>query len=164
LSDGSGLIAASAGRSYAATGLAETVPLGVGSIALNALIFVGVLLLGLRLVGPMVGVSTIAGLIGGLLAALVGQDPVLFIAGLAGGAAADFILSRSPTANRRTAMKMAGAAAFALVTVYFIALDATRGIGWGFDLILGSIVLACVLAVGMAFAVSGPIRSVSNAD
>ncbi len=164
LSDGTGLIAASAGRSYAATGVAESVPLGVGAIALNTLIFVGALLLGLRLVGPMVGMGTIAGVVGGLLAALVGQEAPLFIAGLAGGAAADFILSRSLAANRRTAMKMTGTAAFALVTAYFIVLDATRGIGWGFDLIIGAIVVACVLAVGMAFAVSGPIRSVSNAD
>ncbi|MEP7360046.1 MAG: hypothetical protein ABI744_00570 [Chloroflexota bacterium] len=151
LSDGSGLIAASAGRSYAAPGLADTVPLGVGAITLNALIFVGLLLLGLRLVGPMVGMGTIAGLIGGLLAALVGQEPLLFVAGLAGGAVADFVLLRSGAADRRTAMIMAGTTAFVLVTVYFIALDATRGIGWGFDLVIGSIVLSSALAMAPAF-------------
>jgi len=153
LPDGSGLIAASAGRPYTAPVPTETVPLGVGALTLNALIVVGVLLFALRLVGRMVGVGTIAGLIGGLLAALVGAELFFFTATLAAGICADLVMWRSPVAGRRTAATLAGVAAFVLVTSYFVVLGATRGIGWGLDLVLGSIALASVLAMGLGMVV-----------
>ena len=148
LPDGSGLIAASAGRSYAAPSPAETQPLGVGAIVLNALIVVGVLLFGLRLVGPMVGLGTIVGLINGLLAALVGGEPLFFISVLAAGMAADLVFLRGAATTRRLALNMAGATAFVLVLSYFLLL--TSGVSWGLDLVLGSIILSSVLAMGLA--------------
>lgn len=147
--DGSAIIAASAGRSYAAPDAAETQPLGVGAIVLNALIVVGVLLFGLRLVGPMVGMGTIVGLVNGLLAALVGGEPLLFVSVLAAGIAADLVFLRGATmSTRRLAVTMAGASAFVLVLSYFLLL--TSGVSWGLDLVLGSIILSSVLAIGLA--------------
>ena len=146
--DGSAIVAASAGRSYAAPSAEETQPLGVGAIVLNALIVVGVLLFGLRLVGPMVGMGTIVGLINGLLAALVGGEPLFFVSVLAAGIAADLVFARNRDATRRTAVTMAGVAAFVLVLSYFLLL--TSGVGWGLDLVLGSIILSSVLAMGLA--------------
>ena len=157
--DGSGLVAASAGRPYTTPAPTETVPLGVGALTLNALIVVGVLLFALRLVGRMVGVGTIAGLIGGLLAALVGAEPLFFVATLCAGIGADLVMWRSPNAGRRTAVTLAGVAASVLVTSYFVVLGATRGIGWGLDLVLGSIALASVLAMGLALVVGWSDRS-----
>lgn len=146
--DGSALVAASAGRSYAAPSPEETQPLGVGAIVLNALMVVGVLLFGLRLVGPMVGLGTIVGLINGLLAALVGGEPIFFISILAAGITADVVFVRGAATTRRLALNMAGATAFVLVLSYFLLL--TSGVSWGLDLVLGSIVLSSVLALGLA--------------
>jgi hypothetical protein len=148
LPDGSGIVAASAGRSYAAPSPAVTQPLGVGAIVLNALIVVGVLLFGLRLVAPMVGLGTIVGLINGLLAALVGGEPLFFISVLAAGMAADLVFLRRATTTRRLALNMAGATAFVLVLSYFLLL--TNGVSWGLDLVLGSVILSTVLAMGLA--------------
>jgi Tol biopolymer transport system component len=147
--DGSAIIAASAGRSYAAPDAAETQPLGVGAIVLNALIVVGVLLFGLRLVGPMVGMGTIVGLVNGLLAALVGGEPLLFVSVLAAGIAADLVFLRGATmSTRRLAVTMAGVTALVLVLSYFLLL--TSGVSWGLDLVIGSIILSSVLAMGLA--------------
>lgn len=150
--DGSALVAASAGHSNAASSPAETQPLGVGAIVLNALIVVGVLLLGLRLVGPMVGMGTIVGLMNGLLAALVGGEPLFFISVLAAGIAADVVFARNNPSPRRVALNMAGATAFVLVLSYFLLL--TSGVSWGLDLVLGSIILSSVLAMGLALIVA----------
>jgi hypothetical protein len=146
--DGSGIVAASAGRSYAAPDARETQPLGVGAIVLNALIVVGVLLFGLRLIGPMVGMGTIVGLINGLLAALVGGEPLFFMSVLAAGIAADLVFLRGATTTRRLALTMAGVSAFVLVLSYFLLL--TSGVSWGLDLVLGSIILSSVLAMALA--------------
>lgn len=150
--DGSGIVAASAGRSYAAPSPAETQPLGVGAIVLNALIVVGVLLFGLRLVGPMVGLGTIVGLINGLLAALVGGEALFFISVLAAGVTADVVFARNAASTRRVALNMAGASAFVLVLSYFLLL--LSGVSWGLDLVLGSIILSSVLAMGLALVTS----------
>lgn len=157
--DGSALVAASAGRSYAAPSPAETQPLGVGAIVLNALIVVGVLLFGLRLVGPMVGMGTIVGLINGLLAALVGGEPLFFISVLAAGITADVVFARRASSARRLALNMAGATAFVLVLSYFLLL--VEGVSWGLDLVLGSVILSSVLALGLALITtwSGPGES-----
>jgi hypothetical protein len=145
---GTSLIAASAGRSYAAPSPEETQPLGVGAIVLNALIVVGVLLLGLRLVGPMVGLGTIVGLINGLLAALVGGEPLFFFSVLAAGITADVVFLRGAPSTRRLALNMAGVTAFVLVLGYFLLLF--EGVSWGLDLVLGSIILSTVMALGLA--------------
>jgi Tol biopolymer transport system component len=157
--DGSALVAASAGRSYAAPSPAETQPLGVGAIVLNALIVVGVLLFGLRLVGPMVGLGTIVGLINGLLAALVGGEPLFFFSVLAAGIAADVVFARGGPSKRRLAATMAGASAFVLVLSYFLLL--IEGVSWGLDLVVGSVILSTVLAIGLALIATwdGPDQS-----
>jgi ABC-type arginine/histidine transport system permease subunit len=47
---------------------------------------------------------------------------------------------------------MAGATAFVLVLSYFLLL--TNGVAWGLDLVLGSIILSSVLAMGLALIVA----------
>jgi Tol biopolymer transport system component len=157
--DGSAVVAASAGRSYAAPSPAETQPLGVGAIVLNALIVVSVLLFGLRLVGPLVGMGTIVGLINGLLAALVGGEPLFFLSVLAAGIAADVVFARGAISSRRLAVNMAGASAFVLVLSYFLLL--LQGVSWGLDLVVGSVILSTVLAIGLALIATwdGPDQS-----
>jgi hypothetical protein len=150
--DSTGLIAASAGHSYATPPPDQTQALGVGALVLNALIVVGVLLFGLRLVGPMVGMGTIVGLINGLLAALVGGEPLFFISVLAAGVTADVVFARNTASTRRVALNMAGASAFVLVLSYFLLL--LSGVSWGLDLVLGSIILSSVLAMGLALIVA----------
>jgi hypothetical protein len=96
----------------------------------------------------MVGMGTIVGLINGLLAALVGGEPLFFISVLAAGITADVVFARGSTSNRRLAVNMAGASAFVLVLSYFLLL--VQGVSWGLDLVTGSIILSSVLAVGLA--------------
>ena len=67
LPDGSGIIAASSGRVIPARIGSESVPLGVGSIALQTVLLVGALLLAFRL----------APLAGGLASAVAGVDALL---------------------------------------------------------------------------------------
>ncbi len=147
LPDGSGIIAASAGRIVPTQISSESVPLGVGSIALEVILLVGTLLLTLRLAPDVAGIATAVSAVDALLLILVTSEPLLCLAVVAAGVAADvaagLLRARSSTFSARTWTGVVSAVVF--VAVYFVLLELVRGLGWDPELVIGIVLLAGLL-------------------
>jgi TolB protein len=164
LRDGSGIVAASRGRPYAAPSEEQTVPLGVAAIALQSLLLAGALLVALRLVPGVSGVTTIICLVGAVLIGLIAAQPISAISLVVAGLAADTYLWMAWRSRRRpSALRLAGTtvsiAAFFFVGVYFVVLAVTAGVSWSLDLVIGSILLSTFLAATAAAVAEWPRRT-----
>ncbi len=161
LPDGSGIIAASSGRVIPARIGSESVPLGVGSIALQTVLLVGALLLAFRLAPLAGGLATAVAGVDALLMALVTPEPVLCLAVLAAGLAVDITLWLAP--DRRGASFPSAwtgvAAGVAFTAVYFAVLSIVRGLAWDLELVLGAMMLAGLFGYATSLAVRPPLSS-----
>ena len=159
LPDGSGIIAASTGRVVPSQLSSESVPLGVGSIALQTLMLVGALMLALRLAPGTVGLATAVATVDALLMLLVTDTPALCLAIFATGLAVDVAVLWLARTRRGAAVGGAWlgvAAGVAFAAVYFAVLASIRGIGWDAELVLGAVMLAGLFGYAASLVVRPP--------
>ena len=131
LPDGSGIIAASSGRQVPAQINSESVPLGVGSIALAVILLAGALVFALRLAPSVIGLGTVIGLISGILLAMITPEPLLALSVIAAGVSADGVAWIARTRGDRISQVWAGIVpAMVFASAYFIVLALARGLAW----------------------------------
>ncbi len=164
LPDGSAIVAASSGRRVPAQISSESVPLGEGSLALEVILLAGTLVFALRLTQSVPGIATVVSLVDALLLTLITPEPLLSLAVVAGGVAADvgaWVGRRRP--NPSYAAALAGVlSAMVFVTVYFVALGIVRGLAWDLELVVGTVMLAGLLGFVTSIAIRPPLPEVAE--
>ena len=155
LRDGTGLIAASSGRAYPSQGSQESIPLGVASLVLQAMLLALAMVLAFRIDPDTTGLATVIGLTNGVLTALVGGDLLFALVPIAAGLAVDYAATRfHEWKGVSLSVLVAGVSSAVFVVGYFLILFILRGIGWSWDLVLGSSILAVFLATALGALVS----------
>jgi Tol biopolymer transport system component len=150
LPDSSGLIVASSGRTYQAPTSDQTIPLGVASLVLQAMLLALVMVLTFRVDPQTIGLATVIGVINGLLLGLVGGAPWFALVPIAAGLAVDAAASRyHQLRGVSLSLLVAVVSSTVFVVGYFVTLFFVTGIGWGLDLVLGSSILAIFLAAAL---------------
>ena len=86
--------------------------------------------------------------------------PVLAASGIAMGLLADILIRElDPTPERRNAFIAFGALTpIPLVVLTMIAIEIQWGLGWGVNLVTGSVVLSSLVGLGLALAIGAPAR------
>ncbi|HEV3471746.1 MAG TPA: hypothetical protein VG408_00875 [Actinomycetota bacterium] len=84
--------------------------------------------------------------------------PILALSGIAMGLLADLLIAEfDPGPHRRKAWLAFGALTpLPLVVLSFVAIELEWGLGWGVNLVTGSMVIASLVGFGLALAVSAP--------
>ena len=102
---------------------------------------------------PALGIMTIDPLLLGA--------PVLAVSGIAAGLSADILIRElNPTPDRARAFLTFGALApIPIVAFSLLAIEMQWGLGWGVNLVTGSIVLSALVGFGLAVALAAPSKS-----
>ena len=162
--DGSAIVAASSRRQVPAQIRSESVPLGVGSLALEVILLAGTLVFALRLAQSVPGIATVVSLVDALLLMLITPEPLLSLAVVAGGVAADVggWIGRRRTGRSYGATLAGVLSAMVFTAVYFVALAMVRGLAWDLELVLGTVMLAGLLGFVTSIAIRPPLPGMAK--
>ena len=138
---------------------------GILTFYVTTLLFVTPLLAVLKRWRPPFGTATLAlGLPAiGIMAIdpLLLGAPMLAVSGVAAGLLADVLIHEmDPSPERRRQYLAFGAAVpIPLVVLSLVAIEMEWGLGWGINLVTGSVILSSLIGFGLALALAAPSRT-----